>query len=91
MTPNEILSDLRRTPFEPFTLILSDGSVFEIRHPDECLVLMSAVVVPVRIQPGQQFSDNFTKIDCRHILRVQYLPTAPASASANGHQPPAAP
>jgi hypothetical protein len=34
MNPDDLLSLLRRKPFEPFRIHLTDGTVYEVRHPD---------------------------------------------------------
>lgn len=82
MSPNEILTDLRRQPFEAFRLVMADGPTFEIRHPDQCLVLTSAVIIGLTTQQNQEVSDRYVKVDCRHISRIEYLPpTKPAGTN----------
>ncbi len=44
MRPQDILKYLQRTPFQPFRLCLSDGRLFEIRHPEMAMVGRSAVI-----------------------------------------------
>src|SRR5207249_4891820 len=34
MTPQELRDTLRRQPFEPFRLVMTDGAGYDIRHPD---------------------------------------------------------
>jgi len=55
MRPEDILELLRARPFEPFRLYLSDGAVFEIRHPDMAIVQRSKVTVAV---PGLEGPDG---------------------------------
>jgi hypothetical protein len=86
MSPNDVLADLRRQPFEPFQLIMTDGASFEIQHPDQCLVLTTALIVGLKTQPGQETSDRYVKIDCRHVSRIHYLPPATAPGK-NGQHP----
>ncbi len=47
MRPEDILTFLRARPFEPFRIHLSDGSEFEIRHPELAIVERSKVIVGV--------------------------------------------
>lgn len=35
--PEDILEMLRATPFEPFRVYLTDGAVYEVRHPDRAI------------------------------------------------------
>jgi hypothetical protein len=45
MEPQEVIDLLRRQPFEPFRIHWTDGTVYEVRHPDQCTVTFSAVYV----------------------------------------------
>ena len=38
MAPQAILEEVRRSPFEPFKLVLADGARYDIQHPDQCMV-----------------------------------------------------
>jgi len=38
MEADEIIGILRRQPFEPVRVHLSDGTVFEVWHPDQVMV-----------------------------------------------------
>lgn len=38
---------LRRRPFEPFQIRLSDGEKYDVRHPEMALLLKSRIVVAV--------------------------------------------
>ena len=37
MAPEELASAVRRRPFVPFRLTLTEGSVYEVRHPELCM------------------------------------------------------
>ena len=81
MSPGEILADLRKQPFEPFKLHITDGTTHEIRHPDQCLVLTTAVIVGTPTAPDSPHERSM-KIDCRHIVKLESLP--PLTAGTNG-------
>ncbi len=51
MRPDDILRLLRATPFEPFRISLSDGTEYEVRHPELAIVGRSTVVAGV---PGPE-------------------------------------
>jgi hypothetical protein len=38
MGPDEIFAFLRRRPFEPFRIHLTDGTAYTVNHPDQCIV-----------------------------------------------------
>lgn len=55
MKAEDILTFLRAKPFEPFRIHLSDGSTFEIRHPELAIVERSKVIVGI---PGPRGPDG---------------------------------
>jgi hypothetical protein len=64
----------RAAPFEPFRIYVSDGAVFEIRHPDMAIVQRSKVTVAV---PGPEGPDGPAKrtVNCAliHITRMELM------------------
>ena len=50
MITEEIKNLLRATPFIPFTIYVSNGTSFEVPHPDFAFVTPNAMVVFVFIQ-----------------------------------------
>lgn len=86
MTPNEIQADLRKRPFEPFRLEVSDGTHYDIYHPDLCMVGLGSVTIGVTPDPAATLYAHTVKVDCRHI--VKQIPLAPLTPpGANGQQP----
>ncbi len=74
MRPEDILEILRSRPFEPFRVYLTDGAVYEIRHPDMAIVQRSKVTVAV---PGPAGPDGPAErtVNCAliHITRTELL------------------
>ena len=42
MCPQDFFDLLRRRPFVPFRIFATDGRTFDVRHPDQALVLRCA-------------------------------------------------
>ncbi len=78
MRPEDILEFLRAKPFEPFRIHMSDGSAFDIRHPELALVERSKVIVGV---PGPKGPDGPVErsVFCAlmHITRAEKVDGAP--------------
>jgi hypothetical protein len=55
MNPEEVRNVLRQQPFEPFRLVMTDGTGYEIRHPDLLWVGRSTAMVGLTGEPGQTF------------------------------------
>jgi len=74
LRPDDLLELLRAAPFEPFRIHLSDGAVFEIRHPDMAIVQRSKATVAV---PGPAGPDGPAErtANCAlvHITRTEFL------------------
>ncbi len=85
MSPNEILEDVRKRPFEPFRLIVSDGTHYDVFHPELCMVGASSVTIGLARDPASPLYERQIKIDCRHAIKTHLLPTSPAGT--NGQQP----
>ena len=67
MNSQTISEFLKREPFEPFAIILSNGTRHEIRHPEFALVSPSRLVV---IDPE---TDRFSLISIIHVAEIQLL------------------
>jgi hypothetical protein len=86
MSPAAILEYTRRQPFEPFRLFLSDGTTYDIRHPEMCMVGKKTIVVGIPSNETYVFDRSIT-ISMLHIVRLEPIsatarPTAPTESAA---------
>jgi len=88
MDPKALINALRRRPFVPFRLTLTEGSAYEVRHPEFCTIGKRSAIVglaPVG-DDGQLFEQSVT-LDLLHIVELEPLENpAPPSAKGNGKQ-----
>ena len=54
MSPHDLLDLIRARPFVPFRIFATDGRTHDVRHPDQLLVLLTRVILPL----PQQFPAN---------------------------------
>ena len=47
MSPADLLTLRQRRPFQPFRIQVSDGTTYEVRHPELMMVGLGSVVVGV--------------------------------------------
>ena len=70
MAPLDIRGYVRRQPFVPFRLVVSDGSTYDIIHPELCLVGPATVIVgdpgPTRTTPAV----DVHLVDAFHIVKI---------------------
>jgi hypothetical protein len=81
MPPEELRESLNAVPFEPFRLILTDGSGFDILHPDLLMVGKRTAMVGLTGDPGQTYYERTVKVDLFHVMRVDPIK---APSSGNG-------
>jgi len=70
MSPDRILDHLRRQPFRPIRIYLSDGSSYEVAHPELALVTRREVVIGLPEAEGE-LPDRSVFCDPLHITRIE--------------------
>jgi hypothetical protein len=82
MRPDDLLQLLREKPFQPFRIWLTDGTSFEIRHPELAAVGRSKVFIG-RPSAGEALPvfDDWVFVALLHINRIEPLAAAPTSPS----------
>jgi hypothetical protein len=78
MGPHDLLELLRTRPFVPLRLHISEGRSYDIRHPDQALVLLARVVLGAGGTNG--VPERMEYLALSHIVRVEELTGAPADA-----------
>ena len=72
MRPRQIQDHLRKQPFVPFRLFLSDGSFYDVRHPEMAAVSRAEVVVGLDADDGD-VADRFAYCDPIHVVKIEPL------------------
>ncbi len=81
MAPEELRDTVQQQPFEPFRLVMTDGTGYDIRHPDLLWVGRRTAYVGLTGQPGQTFFERAVRVDLLHVIRTEPInsTTAPPS------------
>lgn len=81
MRPDDIRGFLQRQPFRPFRLTLSNGQIYEVRHPELAMVGRSTVTIGLP-SPGdpEPIYDRLVTVSLLHVLKIepQELAESPA-------------
>lgn len=82
MRPDDLHQLLRRQPFQPFRLHLSNGRTYDVRHPELVLVGRSSLIIgtPAPEWPFPVVAD-YDVVALLHINDVKFLPAGPAPAT----------
>ncbi len=70
MTPEKIQEHLRRQPFQPFRVFLSDGSKHDVRHPEMALLTRREIIIAVP-QNAEQLPERTVICDLLHVTRIE--------------------
>lgn len=86
MSPVDLINHLRRRPFRPLRFHLSDGSAYEVRHPELAVITLTEVAIAL---PGPQggLPERMMYCDPNHITRVEPLPQNGADSPSRGNGP----
>jgi hypothetical protein len=73
MKPADLLTIVRARPFQPFRMHLSDGTVYEVRHPELVVVALGTALVgyPAASVPGAW--ESYDIVALSHIVRVDFI------------------
>ncbi len=72
MRPSEMLVHVRRQPFEPFRVYVSDGASYDVMHPEMILITVRTVVI-ARASDTDVVPESRVYCDPVHITRIELL------------------
>ena len=71
MRPEELRTLLRRQPFIPIRVYLSDGTTYEIHHPEMAFLTRSTVEIGIEELKGSGIADRVMHCSLVHVVRVE--------------------
>lgn len=82
MGQSDFLYYLRRRPFLPFRMFLTDGAFYDIRHPDQAIPTFTSVWI-TRPRPvlGGTGVDEVVIVSLLQVVRLEPIP----SPTGNGN------
>ena len=82
MRAEEFVQLLRRAPFVPLRIHLTDGKTFDVRHPELVWVLWLRIDIAIPGDESLGIVDRVEYCSLLHIVRVEYLSTASQTQTA---------
>ena len=82
MSHDGLLSLIRQRPFIPFRLVTTDGTSYEIRHPEMLMPGKRTATVGIPDDPAIPAYERTITVALLHIQRLE--PLQPAKTSGNG-------
>jgi hypothetical protein len=83
MSPADLSQALRQRPFVPFRIEVSDGTAYEVRHPE--LVMVGLRSVSIGIPPAGQPQPIYERVETvslGHVVKL--IPLEAAKTPGNG-------
>jgi len=80
MPTEDIREKLDHRPFVPFRMVLTDGTTYEIRHPELLLLGKRSAVIGLTSNPADREYDRYITVALLHITRLEPLATSTASS-----------
>ncbi len=85
MRPEDVREHVVRSPFEPFRIYMSGGKVFDIRHPELCIIGRSAVHVVIPNPKRTWMAERLAHCALIHITRIEPLNGKGGRGKRNKH------
>jgi hypothetical protein len=83
MRPEDIREFLKRQPFQPFRLTLTDGRTYDVPHPEFAIVGRNTVTLGmVRADDSESGATRFVTVSLLHIMQIE--PGAAGAGVARG-------
>ena len=86
MRRHQLIDALQASPFRPFRLRVSDGTTFDIRHPEMLMVGRHAAIVGIlesaeTAMPTTRIprSNDSPRVDLLHVTQLEELRRRPKS------------
>ena len=84
MRAEELVQIVRRQPFVPFRLFLTDGRTHDIRHPELIWVQKARVDVALDPDPKTGVIDRVDFLSLLQIVRVEGIEATTTKRKSNG-------
>jgi hypothetical protein len=81
MSHEDLRARLSQRPFLPFRLVLTEGTAYEVRHPELLMPGKCAAVIGLTSEPAQTLFDSSVLVDLLHLVRLEPLSAAPTTGN----------
>ena len=80
MRRDELIEALRASPFRPFRLHVSDGTTYDVRHPEMLMVMLGSAIVGILessengdAEGAYPQIERSTTVDLLHVTQIEQL------------------
>jgi hypothetical protein len=83
MTVQDFRDLLTHQPFQPFRLVMSSGSAYDVRHPEMAFLSKTSIYVAIG-EEEEGVPDRFKMCSLLHVTAVEPLSVPTVDSKANG-------
>jgi len=80
MAPADIRNLVQRRPFTPFRVVTSDGTIYEVRHPELVMIGLASIIIGYPSEQDPQSYSRWDIVSLRHIVCLEPEQEAVAEA-----------
>ena len=73
MSYEDLLERIRQRPFVPFVVVTTDGTKYEVRHPEMLMPGRRTVIVGLPDDPATPVFDRHVIVSMLHVQRLEFL------------------
>jgi hypothetical protein len=83
MAPQDLESELKKEPFQPFRIVTTTGKAYDITLRDRPMVWIGkrTVLIGFRVPETDPYFDRYEVVSLVHIVRLEPIPQAQSQAS----------
>jgi hypothetical protein len=84
MAPQDLESELKKEPFQPFRIVTTDGKTYYITEKDRPLLWIGkrVVLIGLRVPETDPYFDRYEVVSLLHIVRLEPIPVSQQQQSA---------
>ena len=84
MAPQDLESELKKKPFQPFRIVTTGGKAYDITEKDVPLLLVGkrTVIIGLRVPETDPYFDRYEVVSLAHIVRLEPMPAAQQQQTA---------
>ena len=84
MAPQDLESELKKEPFQPFRIVTTNGKTYDITEKDRPLLLVGkrTVIIGLRVPETDPYFDRYEVVSLVHIVRLEPIPVSQQQQTA---------
>jgi len=79
MRAEELTELVRRQPFSPLRIHISDGRTYDVVHPDQIIVLRQCVDIGIKPDAKTGVVEGVDRVSLLHVVKVKQMDSASAT------------